>query len=261
MGRNKVSSHIMVSVLVIVILVIGVPLIINWCYSCNNPIIYTKWDAAEVLSYYGSVLGALVAAATFAIGVGVTISHMSHQQNIQLAQKTWQEVEEIINNCLDEIHPSKLQYAFIDMLSERDAYKLFSETVSYRVAVNKSVDKIKRSISRVNDRKLKELVEDFVAVCNELLEVEKLYSDLQESVYLNRLTTISKQSAYDTQNEFCDFALKGQGIEKRLQMIYKDGYTPLTEKKEQFFKHKYETIFGKLPTSFLKLIWDSTPET
>ncbi len=261
MERKKVSAHIMASLFVVVILVIGVPLIINWCYSCNNPIIYTKWDASDVLSYYGSVLGALVAAATFAIGVGITVSQISHQQNIQLAQKTWQEVEEVIDNCLDEIHPSNLRYAFIDMLSEKDAYKLLSETVSYRVAVNKSVDRIKRSINRVNDQQLEKLIDDFVIVCNNLLEIEALYSALQESVYLDRLTAISKQSEYDTLNEFHSFALERQRIEDQLQTICREGYIPLTEKKEQFFKCKYETIFGKMPVSFLKLIWDSTPKT
>lgn len=52
-------------VILALLAVIGGPIIINECYKGDSGYI-TIWSAADTLSYYGTVLGALVAAATIA---------------------------------------------------------------------------------------------------------------------------------------------------------------------------------------------------
>ena len=73
----KKIGTIISAIVVFAILVIGVPLIINHCYKCDIPIITTKWDAKDVLSYYGAVLAAC------GTGIGVYVSIKAAYKNYQ----------------------------------------------------------------------------------------------------------------------------------------------------------------------------------
>ncbi len=53
---SYVKNHRIVSSLIFLFLILGVPLLINQSYKCENCILQTAWKAEDVLSYYGSVL-------------------------------------------------------------------------------------------------------------------------------------------------------------------------------------------------------------
>lgn len=57
----KKRMIIIIAVLLcVLLLVVGVPIIINECYKTGGYI--TLWNAADVLAYYGAILGAIVSA-------------------------------------------------------------------------------------------------------------------------------------------------------------------------------------------------------
>ncbi len=60
--------QIFVAVILTLTLVAGVPFVINECYKAEDGYI-TKWDAADVLSYYGTVVAAIIGA----VGVYFTV--------------------------------------------------------------------------------------------------------------------------------------------------------------------------------------------
>lgn len=51
--------------------IVGVPIIINECYKANSGYM-TIWGAEDVLSYYGTILGALVTVATIVVTISFT---------------------------------------------------------------------------------------------------------------------------------------------------------------------------------------------
>ena len=51
-----------------VAILVGVPVLVNECYKVGNGYM-TIWNAQDVLSYYGTVVGAVVAVATIAITI------------------------------------------------------------------------------------------------------------------------------------------------------------------------------------------------
>ena len=61
-------------VLAMLVILVGIPIIINECYKTNNGYI-TLWGAADVLSYYGMIIAALVGVA----GLYFTV-HISNKQ-------------------------------------------------------------------------------------------------------------------------------------------------------------------------------------
>ena len=56
------SKRVLVAIVIAVILIFGVPILINECYKHGGYV--TVWDAPDVLSYYGTVLAAGVTIAT-----------------------------------------------------------------------------------------------------------------------------------------------------------------------------------------------------
>lgn len=56
---------IVIAILTAVFLIVGIPLIINESYKANCGYI-TVWDGADVLGYYGTILGAAIAVVTLA---------------------------------------------------------------------------------------------------------------------------------------------------------------------------------------------------
>src|SRR5699024_10680981 len=57
MGEGQSMKKKVIFVIVILFLIVGIPLIINELYKVNSGYI-TMWGASEVLSYYGTILGA-----------------------------------------------------------------------------------------------------------------------------------------------------------------------------------------------------------
>ena len=54
-------------------ILVGIPILINECYKAGGGYI-TMWEASDVLSYYGTVVGAVIAVATIAITISLTES-------------------------------------------------------------------------------------------------------------------------------------------------------------------------------------------
>ena len=60
------------------ILVVGVPFIINECYKAETGYI-TKWNAADVLSYYGTIVAAIIG--TFGVYFTVIVSNRNYRED------------------------------------------------------------------------------------------------------------------------------------------------------------------------------------
>ena len=95
-------------IILILFLIFGVPLLINWLYSLP-PIFYTNWSAADVLGYYGTLLG--TAAAILTLYFGLWQYRTEHR--LQCEAKMWEDIDTMFRQCLDDIHPSKLEMALL----------------------------------------------------------------------------------------------------------------------------------------------------
>ena len=64
---------IILGLIAAIFLTVGIPIIINECYKVNCGYI-TVWDGADVLGYYGAILGSIIAVATLVITIVFTKS-------------------------------------------------------------------------------------------------------------------------------------------------------------------------------------------
>ena len=91
-------------VILALLAVIGGPIIINECYKGDSGYI-AIWSAADTLSYYGTVLGALVAAATIAVTIIFTRKQLQRESFLKSETEKWSNIERIIAATLDVINP------------------------------------------------------------------------------------------------------------------------------------------------------------
>ena len=93
-------------ILVGLFFLIGIPVLINGAYKygeSHGPIFITLWDAEAALSYYGSVLGAVITGASLFVTIRFTRKQIKRENYVKCETEKWARVEDTIGNILSEI--------------------------------------------------------------------------------------------------------------------------------------------------------------
>lgn len=103
----KKKGKIVLLVIIILFLIVGVPLIINELYKVDKGYV-TLWGAAEVLSYYGTILGASATLLAVLFTIKFTRRQISYNYIISQETLKWKKVEELIQNHFKLIMPTEI---------------------------------------------------------------------------------------------------------------------------------------------------------
>ena len=183
MVRKSRMKWILVVVAVIaLILIVGGPIIINECYKANRGYM-TIWGAADVLAYYGTILGALVAVATVVVTILFTYKQIQRDSFLKSENEKWAKIEEIFAMALDTINPIRPMIEAMDTgmknpgaaITTFQKYQMASKIASYQlVAFLNGADyqKVKTLLERAN-----QATEEFSHICDEEIAIyERLLS-------------------------------------------------------------------------------------
>ena len=77
------------AVLAAVVLIFAVPVAINLCYSADTVIIPTQWGATDVLSYYGTILGAAVTVGALIVTILFTRKQIERDDYRKSQREKW----------------------------------------------------------------------------------------------------------------------------------------------------------------------------
>ena len=91
---------------IILALVIGVPLGINELYK-KGPGYITVWDGADVLSFYGTILGTCATVLALVITIVFTRTQISRESYLKSESEKWARIESIFASALDTINPMR----------------------------------------------------------------------------------------------------------------------------------------------------------
>ena len=111
-------------VITAIILIVVIPIVINELYKTNSGYV-TIWDAADVLNYYGTVLGACVAAGALIITIAFTKRQIQRDSFIKNQEEKWNRIDDLVSGSLVKIHPTRIAES-ISKASAKD----FGETIS-----------------------------------------------------------------------------------------------------------------------------------
>lgn len=113
MTKNKHGKIRMVILcLVVLFLVVGVPVIINESYKITlqaGTFYVTKWEAADMLAYYGAVLGGGATILALVYTIAFTRKQLQRDHFLEKSYTRWEKVDSIISQALLDISPLQMR--------------------------------------------------------------------------------------------------------------------------------------------------------
>ena len=234
MDKKQVS----LLVLAVALLAILGPLVINWCYQRDTAIITTEWEAADVLSYYGTLLAAIVTILTLVFTILFTRKQIQRERFLERNRLKWETVEAIIMQALLDISPLNLRGSEnmddpIEMIHNR-----ISRLQSYAITAKTSLDKIKCHINPDEYKQVGEYVAEIACAIMQFCEIESKL----EKEYM-ALQTIAVNNKGVIPNEEIIFHLgKSEEIVKDIPVAYDGPYQRLLDRKRDVFEKIYVDI-------------------
>lgn len=102
----KMKTRLLLCGLIALLLVVGVPFLINELYK-NNSGYMTVWGAADVLSYYGTLLGTCVTVGALIVTIRFTKKQIMRDSYIKFQEEKWNRIESMVSSSLETIHPAR----------------------------------------------------------------------------------------------------------------------------------------------------------
>lgn len=233
----------------IIVLIFIVPIIINECYKLDIGYI-TVWDAADVLNYYGIILGVIVSVFLLAITIVYNRKQLIYEKKLQQQQEKWSSIERLFNQVLDDMHPFKFQKILSDAAESGRADLMIINLNLYESTAQASFDKMLYSINEQEEKWLDNLISKISATMQELKEIKNKYIKFYFETMVNK-QAFQYAQVNDNSMEvqlICakDFITKfkehSDEINKRVSNIYKTEYQPLITQKKEVFKQINEQI-------------------
>lgn len=169
-------------VILALLAVIGASIIINECCKGGSGYI-TIWNVADILSYYGTVWGALVAATTMAVTIFFNRKQLQRESFLKSETEKWSNIERIIASTLDVINPIRPLFETMDtgMTDARAAITFYQK---YQMYCKTAMDRLIALLSSADYPKVKELLErisqsaeEFIRICGKEVAIYMMLRD------------------------------------------------------------------------------------
>lgn len=158
-----------IGLLAVIVFVVGIPIIINECYKANSGYI-TMWGAADVLSYYGTVLGALVAAITIVITINFTRKQIQRENYLKNQTEKWSKIEKAFMEAASRIDPYQSIIETMDHTSA-DPDSSIIRLQRYQVELTCAFDQILIFTGKEDYLKFREAVSELEKIRDKLFEI------------------------------------------------------------------------------------------
>lgn len=249
-------KSILAGAIIAVILIFGIPILINESYKHGGYI--TMWGAADVLSYYGAVLGASIAVGTLAVTILFTRKQIQRESYLNDRKAAWAKIEDIFTAILKEINPIPPMKESIEMAQTEPA-KAVMVFQRYRMSCQTSTDELIAYLGNSDYLKVKALIDQIINVSNQFSQL----ADEEIDIYRKLLTfngrtlaqqTIDIEEKYpgsfpEGQVSFCRNLLRDtdllsyetfskdlEKMNKKLIAAYESSYRPLQPLKRTIFE-------------------------
>lgn len=253
MDWKKVWKYFVCGILLL-FLVIGVPVIINELYKLDCGYL-TIWDGADVLGYYGTLLGAVIAI----LGVIATIwslkrtieftrKQIRHDRYILTETEKWNKIEKLFTVVIQATQPLNLLNLYSEKMDTERNYTICSELSKFINDANISYDNLYGSVEmkdhekvgllltllRNNIDKLTEYSAEITRNLSEFFVFRALVQSSNGKEDAIRYAFIITQSKKFT-NDF-------EGIKIKLEELRKNDYVKLLQYKRECFDTIYRSI-------------------
>ncbi len=187
--KIKRIIKIILAVAIVIFLVVGIPILINECYKSNSGYI-TVWDGADVLGYYGSILGSVIAVATLAITIIFTKKQIQRDSFLKSETEKWAKIEDVFSSVLNEINPIRVMKDTMDN-GLTDPGKAMNILQKYQLTCEMAGDQLKVCVSSNDYTYVKPLVDSAINATKQFVAI----SQKQINQYSNLLSLKRREIA------------------------------------------------------------------
>ena len=246
--KRKNIITIVLAILGAIILFIGVPLIINECYKANCGYI-TVWDGADVLGYYGTILGAAIAVLTLVATIAFTKKQIQRESYLRSETDKLSKLESIFLGILDSINPIETLKNVMDN-GFSDPTKAINILQKYQLNCKTANDRLNAHLNMSDYPKFKVIIDSIANMAEEFVNISQgeidQYSNLR--LWTHRETAIKTLRNEEILPGFFSFqaiAFSKDVLEKTKDIDYVDIEKAIAQLNEEFIK-AYETKFRSL---------------
>lgn len=155
--EKPVWWKILLYILSFLILIFGVPFIINECYKAE-PIYITKWNAADVLSYYGTILGTTATAMAMAVTITFTYKQIRRDSYFKNESEKWSKIESVFADALNEINPMRSLIETMDIGFTNPSAAIIAMQ-KYQISCRIAADPLNARLNVVDYPKVKHIID------------------------------------------------------------------------------------------------------
>ena len=239
---------ILLAIIGILVLLLGIPIIINECYKANCGYI-TVWDGADVLGYYGTLLGSAIAVLTLVATIVFTKKQIQRDSYLRAETEKLSKLESIFLGILDSINPIETLKNVMDN-GFSDPTKAINILQRYQLNCKTANDQLNAHLNMTDYPKFKVIIDSIANIAEEFVCISQGEIDLYSNL---RLWSHRETASKILHNEEImpgsftpkEIEFSKEVLEKTKDMNYADIEQAITKLNEEFVK-TYETKFRSL---------------
>lgn len=240
-GKKHTLRNVTFAIIAFLFFTIGIPIIVNETYKYGS--LYggyvTIWNAADVLSYYGTLLGSVTTVVALMATIAFTKKQIEHNRFIEYNYAKWENIESIITKILADISPLHIN----DFGERKDTtMEMVSMTIihlqTYENTIKASLDTMKCYINPHDFQQL-------TAFTEKLSDCITLFSKIEQDLKMQAkgliLDTYMNQGTIPNYSWSAFYEAVGE-IDKKILSAHDGPYQELLDKKCEVFDKIYTDI-------------------
>ena len=154
------TGRAILAIIVFLFLAVGIPVIINGAYKYGS--LYggyvTKWDAADVLSYYGAMLGAVITIGSLVITIWFTRKQIIRDTYFKNENEKWSKIESVLADAINSINPMRPIVETMDTGFNNPSAAIIT-IQKYQMSCKIATDQLNACLSIIDYPKVKNLID------------------------------------------------------------------------------------------------------
>ncbi len=239
-----------------VFLIVGIPVIINECYKANCGYI-TVWDGSDVLGYYGTILGSVIAVISIIVTIAFTKKQIQRESFLKNEDEKWNRLREIFLQILNDINPMRVLKDVMDN-GFTDPTKAIHLLQRYQLDCKMANDLLNVHLNMSDYPKFKELIDGIATTAEYFVGISQKeidqYSDLriwQHKDTAQEMLRIEKEHPGTFPEDHV--ALNEEVIEKIKTISYENINLQITQLNTEFvqaYEEKYRVLLQLTGSTF-----------
>ena len=239
-----------------VFLIVGIPVIINECYKVNCGYI-TVWDGSDVLGYYGTILGSVIAVISIIVTIAFTKKQIQRESFLKNEDEKWNRLREIFLRILNDINPMRVLKDVMDN-GFTDPTKAIHLLQRYQLDCKMANDLLNVHLNMSDYPKFKELIDGIATTAEYFVGISQKeidqYSDLriwQHKDTAQEMLRIEKEHPGSFPEDH--IALNEEVIEKIKTISYENINLQITQLNTEFvqaYEEKYRALLQLTGSTF-----------